>query len=94
MYFLYTYYYNNMHVFSIVTGMFYYSYYYYKLTVIIICVVSSFMTGMFLFIHFFMQQHGYALHNKIMDFIRGSYLGSYHSMYACFTSHGTYSLTT
>ncbi len=32
--------------------------------------------------------------NKIMHFIRGSYLGSYHGMYACFTSHGTYSLTT
>ena len=78
------------------TGMFYFSYYYYKLTVIIICMVSSFTTGMFLFIPFFflMQQHGYALHSKIMHFIRGSYLGSYHGMYACFTSHGTYSLTT
>jgi hypothetical protein len=63
-YFLYTYYYNNMHVFSIMTGMFYYSYYYYKLTVIIMCIVSSFMTGMFLFIHFFMQQYGYAVHNN------------------------------
>jgi hypothetical protein len=26
--------------------------------------------------------------------IRGSYLGSYNGIYACFTSHGTYSLTT
>jgi hypothetical protein len=84
-----------MHVFPIVTGMFYYSYFYYKLTVIIKCMVSSFMTGVFLLIHLFlMQQHGYALHSKIMHFIRGSYLGSYHGMYACFTSHGTYSLTT
>jgi hypothetical protein len=85
--------------FSIVTGMFYYSYYYYKLTVIIKCMVSSFMTGMFfifiyLFIYFLMQQHGYALHSKIVHFIRGSYLGSYHGMYACFTSHGTFCLTT
>ncbi len=31
---------------------------------------------------------------KIMHFIRGSYLGSYNGMNACFTSHGTYSLTT
>ncbi len=86
---------NHINVFSIVTGMFYFSYYYYKLNVIIICMVSSFTTGMFLFIHFvLMQQHGYALHSKIMHFIRGSYLGSYHGMYACFTSHGTYSLTT
>ncbi len=43
---------------------------------------------------FLMQQHGYALHSKIMHFIRGSYLGSYHGMCARFTSHGTYSLTT
>ncbi len=47
----------------------------------------------YLFI-FLMQQHGYALHSKIMHFIRGNYLSSYHGMYACFTSHGTYSLTT
>ncbi len=48
----------------------------------------------FIYSFFLMQQHGYALHGKIMHFIRGSYLGSYHGMYACFTSHGTYSLTT
>ncbi len=44
---------NHINVFPIVTGMFYYSYYSYKLTVIIKCMVSSFMTGMFLFILLF-----------------------------------------
>jgi hypothetical protein len=32
--------------------------------------------------------YSFFLCSKIMDFIRG--LGSYHGMYACFTSHGTY----
>ncbi len=43
---------------------------------------------------FLMQQHGYALHSIVLHFIRGIHLGIYNSMYACLTSHGTYSLTT
>jgi hypothetical protein len=58
---------------------YFYTYYYNNMHVFIIC--DRYV--------FFMQQHGLL----IMHFIRGIYLGSYNGMYACFTSHGTYSLT-
>ena len=116
-YFLYTYYYKNIHVFIIcdryvffqfiftlniiiicmfsssVTGMFFF-----PLNIIIISMFSSFVTGMlylflFCFIYFVLCSN-MALHSIVMHFIRGIYLGIYNGMYACFTSHGTYSLTT